>query len=218
MLKHLFLIGSVLFLEPRVAFSLEVNVGNTRVTIFEGYSNYNGYSGHDGKDPNQAVVKIVDIKAYDCPPCKQLEETVLKHVKNRYLGDKRVFIGSVMGYLGNSGYYSAKKSYCAVKLGGVFSIIEGLIFEDPNINADRLTSVSMIDARSYQNCYNSEEASNFLSESRNQINRLRVPHYPYAYLNGRVFDSRSLSTWINAIENSLTSAEEADIPCGRICK
>lgn len=138
-----------------------------------------------------AKVVITEVKAFDCPPCKRMDELITNPLKEHFKGRSDVLFVLKLGNVGTTGSSAVMKSICAVDDGADFDLMKKTLFSNPSIGASSFVSSLGIDGEEYRRCLNGQRAARFRSKEKSDIVRIGVPHYPSVYMDGVYYEPKS---------------------------
>lgn len=148
-------------------------------------------------------VVVLDVKAFDCAPCRTMEINITSHVKDHFKGDDRVFFASKFGRLGTKGAGALRSFYCAAKAGGDTDVLKRALFKNNSLGVAEISGMSMIDPSAVNECMESYEVRDFETKEIADIKRMGVPYFPSVYIEGRHTKITSASQLINIIKSKL---------------
>lgn len=146
--------------------------------------------GFPSKGPDHANIVIVEFADFTCPYCKAIVEP-LKTILKTYEGRVRLVYKYFLLHEGSSDRM-AKGGYCAQKLGKFWEYYDYAF--DKQIEA-RWKSVAEtakiigVDAKAFQSCQDSKEASKAVTDSHNEALELGVTRTPTFFVNGKLASS-----------------------------
>lgn len=160
---------------------------------------------------SDAIVNVVDFKAFDCPPCKSLETKHSAAVREHFKDDSRVRFIYKLGRIRSSNANSIKHGYCANKLDKFWTVGKTSLFASPSASAAQISAsmkLTETESADFMQCSTSPEALAYLNQEMASISAVGLKFFPTVFIAGKEFpvdanDPSATSKLIAAINASL---------------
>ena len=143
--------------------------------------------GSPGKGAAKPVVTIVEFSDFECPFCRQVQDT-LKRIMERYTGEVRLVFKHLPSEGHRNSLPAARAAYCAGEQDRFWQFHDAL-FAAPNLSESVINEIAArlgLGREKFQSCLNAERSRAAIVKDIETSRRYRVDSTPSFLINGRL--------------------------------
>lgn len=143
--------------------------------------------GSPARGATKPVVTIVEFSDFECPFCRQVQET-LKQIVERYGGEVRLVFKHLPSEGHRNSLTAARAAYCAGEQDRFWQFHEAL-FASPNLSGSVFTDIATrlgLGREKFQSCLSAERSRAAIIRDIEMARHYRVDSTPSFLINGRL--------------------------------